>query len=64
MHVTLRIWRQSGPDVPGNFVTCDAAELSTDMSFLDRLSGRPRVQLRTRFEQSHPRVSAIVTMTP
>jgi succinate dehydrogenase / fumarate reductase iron-sulfur subunit len=37
MHLTLRIWRQAGPDVPGEFVTYDAPDVSEDMSFLEML---------------------------
>ncbi|MGH9244552.1 MAG: succinate dehydrogenase/fumarate reductase iron-sulfur subunit [Acidimicrobiales bacterium] len=37
MHLTLRIWRQAGPDVPGAFVAYDTPDISEDMSFLEML---------------------------
>jgi succinate dehydrogenase / fumarate reductase iron-sulfur subunit len=37
VHVTLRIWRQTGPDEPGDFATYDLPGLSPDMSFLEAL---------------------------
>ena len=33
----LRIWRQSGPDLPGHFEDYDAPEVNTHMSFLEML---------------------------
>src|SRR3954470_23818259 len=35
--VTLRVWRQAGPTMPGKFVDYPAAEVSPDMSFLELL---------------------------
>ena len=35
--VTLRVWRQAGPDAPGKFVEYPAKNLSTNMSFLEML---------------------------
>ena len=35
--VTLRVWRQAGPDAPGKFVDYPAKDLSTHMSFLEML---------------------------
>jgi succinate dehydrogenase / fumarate reductase iron-sulfur subunit len=35
--VKLRIWRQAGPDKPGRLVDYVAANVSTDMSFLEML---------------------------
>jgi succinate dehydrogenase / fumarate reductase, iron-sulfur subunit len=35
--ITLRVWRQSGPDVAGKFVDYAAKDLSPDMSFLEML---------------------------
>ena len=35
--VTLRIWRQPGPDQPGRLVDYTAENISTDMSFLEML---------------------------
>ena len=35
--ITLRVWRQAGPDAPGKFVDYPAANLSTHMSFLEML---------------------------
>src|SRR6185503_12609437 len=35
--VTLRVWRQAGPDAPGKFVDYAAKDLSTHMSFLEML---------------------------
>ncbi len=35
--VTLRIWRQAGPDQPGSFVEYQAKDLNPNMSFLEML---------------------------
>jgi succinate dehydrogenase / fumarate reductase iron-sulfur subunit len=37
MNLTLRIWRQSGPEVPGRMVAYDVPDVSPDMSFLEAL---------------------------
>ncbi len=37
MHLTLRVWRQQGPDSEGRFETYDAPGISEDMSFLEML---------------------------
>ena len=37
MHLTLKVWRQAGPEQPGRFVTYDAPDVSPDMSFLEML---------------------------
>lgn len=37
MKITLRIWRQAGPDAPGRLVTYDPGDVSPDMSFLEML---------------------------
>jgi len=37
MKLTLRVWRQSGPNAPGGFQTYQAGDLSPDMSFLEML---------------------------
>ena len=37
MRVTLKIWRQAGPDAPGEMKTYRLAEVSEDMSFLEML---------------------------
>ncbi|WP_030275543.1 succinate dehydrogenase/fumarate reductase iron-sulfur subunit [Streptomyces sp. NRRL B-24484] len=37
MNLTLRIWRQAGPDDPGGFSTYQVGEISPDMSFLEML---------------------------
>ena len=37
LSLTLRIWRQDGPDAPGRFHTFDAPDVSEDMSFLELL---------------------------
>ena len=37
MRLTLRIWRQAGPDAPGAFETYEVDELSEEMSFLELL---------------------------
>ncbi|MBM3780002.1 MAG: succinate dehydrogenase/fumarate reductase iron-sulfur subunit, partial [Acidimicrobiia bacterium] len=37
MSVTLKIWRQAGPDQPGRLVEYRADHVSTDMSFLEML---------------------------
>jgi succinate dehydrogenase / fumarate reductase, iron-sulfur subunit len=35
--ITLKIWRQAGPDVPGKLVTYQHDDVSPDMSFLEML---------------------------
>jgi succinate dehydrogenase / fumarate reductase iron-sulfur subunit len=35
--VTLRVWRQAGPDQPGKFVDYSATDVSPNMSFLEML---------------------------
>jgi succinate dehydrogenase / fumarate reductase, iron-sulfur subunit len=37
MNFTLEIWRQSGPDAPGKFVTYTVANIPPDASFLEML---------------------------
>ncbi len=37
MNLTLHVWRQAGPDVPGRMVRYEAADISPDMSFLEML---------------------------
>ena len=37
INLTLRVWRQSGPNKQGRFETYDAKDISTDMSFLEML---------------------------
>ncbi len=37
MRLTLRVWRQAGPDVEGAFETYEVDELSEEMSFLELL---------------------------
>lgn len=37
LSLTLRIWRQAGPDQPGRFETYSATDVSPDMSFLEML---------------------------
>ena len=37
MKVTLRVWRQVGPDTTGGFETYDAPKISPEMSFLEML---------------------------
>ena len=37
MNLTLRVWRQAGPDVPGRFETYEAKNISVDSSFLEML---------------------------
>ena len=37
MRITLRIWRQAGPNEPGRLVTYIAERVSPDMSFLEML---------------------------
>ena len=37
LHLTLKIWRQDGPDRPGHFQTVDAPGVKDDMSFLEML---------------------------
>ncbi|MGD2272821.1 MAG: succinate dehydrogenase/fumarate reductase iron-sulfur subunit [Desulfobacterales bacterium] len=37
INLTLKVWRQKGPEVKGDLETCDAKDISTDMSFLEML---------------------------
>jgi len=37
INLTLKIWRQKGPEVPGDFETYAIGPISTDMSFLEML---------------------------
>ncbi|MCP4454789.1 MAG: 2Fe-2S iron-sulfur cluster binding domain-containing protein, partial [Planctomycetes bacterium] len=37
MNLTLKVWRQKGPDDRGGFETHKARDISTDMSFLEML---------------------------
>jgi succinate dehydrogenase / fumarate reductase iron-sulfur subunit len=37
MNLTLRVWRQSGPNAPGEMKTYQATNLNPDMSFLEML---------------------------
>ena len=37
MQITLKVWRQSGPDAPGSLVEYQAADVSPEMSFLEML---------------------------
>ncbi len=37
MQITLRVWRQAGPDVPGSLVEYKATDVSPEMSFLEML---------------------------
>ena len=37
MRITLRVWRQSGPNEQGRLVTYVAENVSADMSFLEML---------------------------
>ncbi|MFP4635222.1 MAG: succinate dehydrogenase/fumarate reductase iron-sulfur subunit [Nitriliruptoraceae bacterium] len=37
MNLTLRVWRQAGPDAPGRFETYQARDISEDSSFLEML---------------------------
>jgi len=37
INLTLKIWRQKGPEVPGDFETYACGPISTDMSFLEML---------------------------
>ncbi|RMF16043.1 MAG: succinate dehydrogenase/fumarate reductase iron-sulfur subunit, partial [Candidatus Dadabacteria bacterium] len=37
MKLTLKIWRQAGPDQPGQLVTYDMDDVNPDMSFLEML---------------------------
>jgi succinate dehydrogenase / fumarate reductase, iron-sulfur subunit len=39
VNVTLRVWRQAGPDAPGRFETYEATGVSPDSSFLEMLDG-------------------------
>lgn len=37
MNLTLKVWRQAGPNVPGKFEEYQAKDVSPDMSFLEML---------------------------
>jgi succinate dehydrogenase / fumarate reductase iron-sulfur subunit len=37
MKLTLRVWRQAGPDAPGDFETYEVDQVSEEMSFLELL---------------------------
>jgi succinate dehydrogenase / fumarate reductase iron-sulfur subunit len=37
LNLTLRVWRQKGPNAPGKFETYQAKDISTHMSFLEML---------------------------
>src|SRR5438270_1166969 len=37
MNLTLKVWRQKNTSSAGGFVTCEAREVSPDMSFLEML---------------------------
>lgn len=37
MNLTLRVWRQAGPDQPGRFETYEARDISEDASFLEMI---------------------------
>jgi succinate dehydrogenase / fumarate reductase, iron-sulfur subunit len=37
VNLTLRVWRQAGPDAPGRFETYAATDISEDSSFLEML---------------------------
>lgn len=37
LNLTLKVWRQKGPDVAGKLETYDAENISTDMSFLEMI---------------------------
>jgi succinate dehydrogenase / fumarate reductase, iron-sulfur subunit len=37
MNLTLRVWRQAGPETPGRMVEYEAHDISPDMSFLEML---------------------------
>ena len=37
MNLTLRVWRQAGPDAPGRFETYQATDIAEDASFLEML---------------------------
>lgn len=37
INITLKVWRQFGPDVKGRLETYQAKNISTDMSFLEML---------------------------
>ena len=37
MQITLKVWRQTGPDASGSFDTIDVPDISEEMSFLEML---------------------------
>src|SRR5688500_6213439 len=37
MRITLKVWRQAGPDQPGRLMEYTAADIAPDMSFLEML---------------------------
>ena len=48
MRVTLKVWRQQGPQASGEFVTYVADGLSPEMSFLEMLDSVKRSPHRRR----------------
>jgi succinate dehydrogenase / fumarate reductase iron-sulfur subunit len=37
VNLTLKVWRQDGPDTPGRFESYEARDINTEMSFLEML---------------------------
>ena len=37
MNLTLRVWRQAGPNVPGRMVEYEATDISPEASFLEMM---------------------------
>jgi succinate dehydrogenase / fumarate reductase iron-sulfur subunit len=37
VNVTLQVWRQDGPDLPGGFKTYEVTDVSDEMSFLEMI---------------------------
>ena len=64
MRLTLRIWRQAGPDAPGDFETYEVDDVTEEMSFLElldsaeRAARRPRAASRSRSSPTAARASA------
>jgi succinate dehydrogenase / fumarate reductase iron-sulfur subunit len=38
VHLTLKVWRQDGPNTAGGFETYDAQDINSEMSFLEMLT--------------------------
>ena len=46
INVTLKVWRQNGPDIGGHFETIAVNDVDTHSSFLDRLIAAKNAAMR------------------